>query len=177
MNLVPIVIAFGEEPVIFQLGDAVAEGAVLAEDGRMVHPGFEEPVLAQHGLEFGDRGATVDDWNTVPKECEAVPDELVHGLRILACGVQIDDNALGELDRLGAAQHDVAHGLTVALGHEAPVVRLRAIDESPVQELRVSREDHGVVPARSLPELVDVGAEAVNLDDAGGSWPAQRTLQ
>ena len=45
VNLVPVVIAFGEEPVIAQLRETITESAVSADAGRMMGPGSEEAVL------------------------------------------------------------------------------------------------------------------------------------
>ena len=43
-NLVPVVIAFGEKPVIPQLRNSLTERAVSADAGRMMSPGSEEAV-------------------------------------------------------------------------------------------------------------------------------------
>ena len=102
--------------------------------------------------------------------------ELVNGLHIPARGVQVNNDSLRQFDRLGTAEDDVTYGPAAALCDKTPVCRLRAVDEAPIQESRVAREDHGVIPSRSLPELVDLGAEAINLDDTGGSRPARRSF-
>jgi hypothetical protein len=45
VNLVPVVIPLGEEPVIPQLQETITESAVSADAGRVMSPGFKEAVL------------------------------------------------------------------------------------------------------------------------------------
>ena len=95
----------------------------------------------------------------------------------MAGGVQINNDSVRQFDGLGTAEDDVAHDSAAALCDKTPVFRLRAVDEAPIEELRVAREDRGVISPRSLPELVHLRAEAINLGDTGGSRPTQRPLQ
>jgi hypothetical protein len=44
-NLVPVVIAFGQEPVVPQLSNTLTERAVSTNAGRMMGPSSEEAVL------------------------------------------------------------------------------------------------------------------------------------
>ena len=135
--------------------------------------GSEEAVSPQYGLEFCDRSATVHGRNRISEEVKAVSDQFVNGLRIPAGGVKVNNDPVRQFDRFGATQDDIPHGPPPALCEKAPVPRLRAIDEAPIQESRVARGNHGVISSRSLPELVDLGAEAINLDDARG--PGRRS--
>jgi len=176
VNLIPVVITFGEEPIIPQLCETITEHAVSADAGRVKGSGPEEAVRSKYGLEFRDRRPTVDRRNLVSEKGEAVPDELVNGLNILTRGVEVSNDSLRQLDRLGPAEDDVTYGPTVALCDETAVPQIRAVNESPIQELCVAREDSGVVPSRSFPELVDLGPEAIDLDDTANPRPSPRPL-
>jgi hypothetical protein len=101
-----------------------------------------------------------------------VPDEFVNRLQIAASGVQLNNDSLPQFDGFGAAEDHVTYGSAVSLCDETAVGRLRAGDEAPIEKSRVARDDHGVISPRSLPELVDGGAEVINLDDPRGLWSA-----
>jgi hypothetical protein len=75
---------------------------------------------------------------------------------------------LRQFDRLGTAKDHVTYGSAVSLCDEAPVGRLWAGYEAPIEKSRVARDDHGIISARSLPELIDLGAEVINLDNTRG---------
>ena len=169
VDLVPVVIAFGEEPVIPQLRETVTEGTVSADASRMMSPGSEEAVLPQYRFEFSDRRATVHRGNIGPEEGEAVPDECINRLHVPARRVQVDNDSLRQFDWLSPAEDDVAYGSAAAVRDKTTVRRLRAVDEPPIQESRVAREDHGVFLPRPVPEFVDLGAEAIDLGNMGGS--------
>ena len=103
-----------------------------------------------------------------------MPDERVNSLNIPAGGVQVNNDSMRQFDWLGTAEDDVTYGSAFALCDKTPVRQVWAVNEAPIEKSRVARKNHAVISSRSLPELVNLGAEAINLDDSGG---CRRTLR
>ena len=108
MNLIPVVIAFGEIPIVFQIIDARAKAGILTNDSRLHCTHDLEAVLAKDLFKLSDRSHASNCSNIIPERSRCIRNKGLKCPEVAGSNEKVDNVRRRQLLRNGPTQYHVA---------------------------------------------------------------------